>query len=223
MENPMSPTHPSRKPVLRPILVATAAGLSATATGLTAVAIPGVAEAAPDTAQTSSQPAAAAEAVVAASLGSDIANKAVAEYQGSHRFETPPGSNCNYYSQFFHDHGDGRPACEAWCADFAEYVWKAGQANVNGITAAAASFYGYGRSHGTWHASPSLTGVAQGDVVIYNLRSDGSYADHVGVVTSINGTTGAVNVVSGNYNDGVYKHNAHDAGVISGYIRPVHN
>jgi hypothetical protein len=63
-----------------------------------------------------------------------------------------------------------------------------------------------------------LAGAQPGDAVPYNLNSSGTYADHVGIVTSID--SGGAWVVSGNFRDGVDKHRAQDAGVISGYVTP---
>ncbi|TDV56076.1 CHAP domain-containing protein [Actinophytocola oryzae] len=195
----------------RPYLAA-----AATVAGVASVLLPTAAQAA--TAATADAhvgtagPEAAPRAVQA-SLGDTIAQKAVAELSSGHIGESPAGSNCNYYSGYF-----GRP-CEEWCADFGQYVWKAGGANVGGLSAASASFAAYGRAHGTWHAEPNLAGVKPGDAVLYNLNGSGTYASHVGIVTSIN--NGTVNVVSGNYHNTVYKHPAQEAGTISGYVHPV--
>jgi hypothetical protein len=203
-------------PSLRPLTVAA----TATAAGLGAFAAPGVASAA-TTAEHSAVPHTAslrpdlrAQALAATALGDSIARFAVSEQAGGGRGnENPPGSNCNFYSNYFHR------GCEQWCSDFAEFAWKGGNANIAGINASAASFAEYGVRNNTWHAEPKLAGVQPGDAVLYNLRSDGHFADHVGIVTTID--SGGVWVVSGNYHDGVYKHRAPDAGVISGFVSPL--
>src|SRR4051794_28166447 len=127
-------------PGLRPLTMAA----TATAAGLTALAAPGVAAAA----ITAEQPAVTqaesrrsderALALAASALGQRIANTAVSEQAGGGRGnENPPGSNCNYYSGFFHR------GCEEWCSDFAEYVWKSAGAAFDGIGPSSASFAGY--------------------------------------------------------------------------------
>ncbi len=85
----------------------------------------------------------------------------------------------------------GQP--EYWCADFAMWVWSQAGADVNGLDAAAGSFYVYGQDRGTLHNTPSL-----GDVVVFDWHGDGT-ADHVAVVTQIN-ADGTIETVSGDWN-----------------------
>jgi hypothetical protein len=86
---------------------------------------------------------------------------------------------------------DGHP--EYWCADFARWVWaKAGVSDTKGLTAAAGSFYTYGKNHGTFHTSPSL-----GDAVVFDYQGDG-VADHVAIVTAVD-KNGDIETVSGDW------------------------
>lgn len=83
---------------------------------------------------------------------------------------------------------------EYWCADFARWVWeKTGAGNTSELTAAAGSFYVYGQNHGTLHNTPHL-----GDAVVFNYGGNG-YADHVAIVTRVNGN-GTIETVSGDWN-----------------------
>ncbi|MFI5933376.1 CHAP domain-containing protein [Actinoplanes sp. NPDC051494] len=130
------------------------------------------------------------------------------------------GANCNYYSGALNvgSRCAGGWRSEAWCADFARWVW--GQAGVNtaGLTAGAISFQTYGTSHGTWHSGSALAGVQAGDVIGWNFG--GSTAnDHVGVVVAVGGDT--VTTVDGNYNDRITTRTIRrgTAGV-SGYTHP---
>jgi hypothetical protein len=91
---------------------------------------------------------------------------------------------------------------ELWCADFAKWVWE--QAGVTTdlptLTPAASSFYAWGKQQGesmpTDSASPAV-----GDAVVFypsNETPGASYADHVGLVTSVN-PDGTVNLVNGDF------------------------
>ena len=85
----------------------------------------------------------------------------------------------------------GQP--EYWCADFARWVWAAaGAQNTNELTAASGSFYVYGQNHGTLHSTPSV-----GDAVVFDYHGGGS-ADHVAIVTQVNGN-GTMVTVSGDW------------------------
>ena len=83
---------------------------------------------------------------------------------------------------------------EYWCADFAKWVWANSGLFVGGLTAAASSFV---TSHaGIVHTDPSYV-PQPGDAVVYDF--DGvAYADHVGIVTSVN-ADGSVTTVNGDF------------------------
>jgi len=81
---------------------------------------------------------------------------------------------------------------EYWCADFARWVWAEAGANTSGLSAAAGSFYVYGQNNGTLHSTPAL-----GDAVVFDYAG-GGYADHVAIVTQVNGD-GTIETVSGDW------------------------
>ncbi|GAA0625562.1 hypothetical protein GCM10010174_51200 [Kutzneria viridogrisea] len=86
---------------------------------------------------------------------------------------------------------------EEWCADFAKWVWQNEGAQVDGLTAAAGSFYTYGQRKGTLHTDGGYR-PQPGDAVVYNYAGSG-YADHVGLVTEVRGD-GSIQVINGNFN-----------------------
>ena len=65
---------------------------------------------------------------------------------------------------------------EAWCADFAHWVWAQAGVITDGLTAAAGSFGLYGELQSTPHV---------GDAVVFNYNGQG-YADHVALVIQVN-------------------------------------
>lgn len=113
---------------------------------------------------------------------------------------------------------------EAWCADFAKWVWAQAGANVDGLTPAAGSFGEYGPVGGT----PQI-----GDAVLYNYNGHG-YADHVALVVAIypNGTFDRIAGDEGNHTsfatstvdrDGPFRSavGSTDSGqTLSGYVAP---
>ena len=111
------------------------------------------------------------------------------------------GSHCKTSSNgsFFHNVQD---VSEFWCADFTKWVWK--QAGVTGhmgtLTPAAASFYTWGTEHGE-RISFGGTPKAGDAVILYPPHTkapNGSYADHVGIITAVH-SNGAVNLVNGDF------------------------
>jgi CHAP domain len=85
----------------------------------------------------------------------------------------------------------GRP--EYWCADFARWAWgQAGVADVDQLTAGAASFYAYGASHHTLSNTPAV-----GDAVVFDYSA--GFAEHVAIVTSVN-SDGTIETISGDWN-----------------------
>ena len=129
------------------------------------------------------------------SLSDQIAAIGNAEHQNpAHNHEIPAGSNCNYYSYAL---GSGSRCSngwrsEAWCADFARWVWGQAGANTAGLTAGAISFT---KSAGGWHAG-NLSGVQVGDVIGWHFGGSTS-DDHVSLVVGIN-SDGSVNILDGN-------------------------
>ena len=90
---------------------------------------------------------------------------------------------------------------EFWCADFTKWVWKqAGIPGLGALTPAAASFYTWGTEHGE-RISFGGTPRAGDAVVLYPPATEapnGSYADHVGIVTAVH-ADGTVNLVNGDF------------------------
>jgi len=111
------------------------------------------------------------------------------------------GSHCKTSSNgsYFHNVQD---VSEFWCADFTKWVWK--QAGVTGhmgtLTPSAATFYTWGREHGE---KISFGGTPKaGDAVIlyppHTSAPNGTYADHVGIVTAAH-ADGTVSIVNGDF------------------------
>lgn len=88
---------------------------------------------------------------------------------------------------------------QAWCADFARWVWaQAGVSNTSELTPAAGSFYVYGANHGTLHSTPQV-----GDAVVFNYGYQGTgTAEHVALVTKVN-SDGTIESISGNWGNRV--------------------
>src|SRR6266481_1567668 len=82
------------------------------------------------------------------------------------------------------DGGDYGSSCvnhhraEAWCADFAKWVWmQAGALNAkSALTSAAASFGTYGRVR----QKPKV-----GDAILLNYDREAAHADHVAIVVRV--------------------------------------
>ena len=91
---------------------------------------------------------------------------------------------------------------EAWCSDFAKWVWE--QAGVTtdmaAINAGSGSFYNWGVAQGE-NLKPDSGKPAAGDAVVFfppgHISSPG-YGDHVGIVASVN-SDGTVNLVNGDF------------------------
>jgi CHAP domain-containing protein/fucose-binding lectin len=94
---------------------------------------------------------------------------------------------------------------EEWCADFTKWVWSTAgvTSGLSALTAGAASFYTWGKNHG--ESLPTDPGNPQvGDAVVFypaGSAPNGSYADHVGIITSVN-SDGTVNLVNGDFAGG---------------------
>lgn len=100
---------------------------------------------------------------------------------------------------YFHNVQD---ASEFWCADFTKWVWKKGgvTSKLRTLTPAAASFYTWGADHGE-HISFGGTPKNGDAVILYppdTKAPNGSYADHVGIVTAVH-PDGTVNLVNGDF------------------------
>jgi hypothetical protein len=104
-------------------------------------------------------------------------------------------SNGSYFSNV-------QDTSEFWCADFTKWVWKrAGvTSRLSVLTPSAASFYTWGKDHGE-HIPFGGTPQTGDAVILYppgTKAPNGTYADHVGIVTAVN-PDGTVNLVNGDF------------------------
>ncbi|MFC0526095.1 FG-GAP-like repeat-containing protein [Phytohabitans kaempferiae] len=116
----------------------------------------------------------------------------------------------------------------AWCAMFAEWVWRNAGVSPVFTTDVATAVGTWGQQQGLWKARPS-SGVgspAPGDVVVWGAPGSG-VGGHVGIVHSVH-SDGTITTVEGNQNDAVVKRRINPvtqrAGtrnvLISGYVSP---
>ncbi len=161
-------------------------------------------------------------------VGAAIASVAAGQMNDPSRNHEQGGSNCNFYTTALGLSGTGAPCSngwksEEWCADFATWVWNKAGVAVGGLNPAAASFYQYGRAHGTWHGGAPRVG----DAVVFNLTSSGGSASHVGLVTAVSGSS--FTMISGNAYDSANGQDdavkqstlPNSGGGISGFTDPV--
>ncbi|GLZ33190.1 hypothetical protein Lesp02_53780 [Lentzea sp. NBRC 105346] len=120
-----------------------------------------------------------------------------AEQEMNSKRNRETGDNCNSYSP------NGK--CQAWCADFAKFVWGKGGAKTDGVTSMANSFRDYGKKNHTWRNGPSVKQVRPGDAVTYRLNDKDFRNDHVGIVTAVDRKTGRITVISGNSGNKIRK------------------
>jgi hypothetical protein len=129
-----------------------------------------------------------------ASTTTDVVNLALANVGGM-ACGTNSGGGHGFYGSCTGN--GGQP--EYWCADFVKWLWAdSGVTDLNGLTAAARSFYVYGANRGILSGTPTV-GAA---VVFSNNRGDtsagGGGIHHVAVVSKVNGD-GTIETVSGDW------------------------
>jgi hypothetical protein len=129
-----------------------------------------------------------------ASTTTDVVNLALANVGGM-ACGTNSGGGHGFYGSCTGN--GGQP--EYWCADFVKWLWaNSGVTDLNGLTAAARSFYVYGANRGILSGTPTV-GAA---VVFSNNRGDtsagGGGIHHVAVVSKVNGD-GTIETVSGDW------------------------
>jgi hypothetical protein len=178
------------------MLVATATGVL---TALASYATASAAEA--EETETGVDNVVVADLGITSVRGNKVVEAAYNELNSNHRWETPMGSNCNYYSSAFN-----KP-CQAWCADFTKYVWKnAGVYDWQRLDSEAGTTARWAYHYAHWHWGTA--GIIPGAAVTYNASGDPFVdSDHVG--TFVGWVNGSAKVISGNFNDQVYKHNLH--------------
>jgi PKD domain/CHAP domain len=103
---------------------------------------------------------------------------------------------------------------ETWCSDFAKWVWeRAGiTTDMNTLNAGAVSFYSWAVAQGQ---NPQLdTGTPQaGDsILFFSPGNFPSFADHVGIVTSVS-STGVIDMVNGDFAGGPDISAQYDTGI----------
>jgi hypothetical protein len=180
------------------------------ATGILTALAPAAAAYAGPGADSTATEGSIAQAGINTAMGDKVVQAAYNELNSDHRWETPMGSNCNFYSSTW---GKG---CQPWCADFVKYVWKnAGVFAWDALDSEAGTTARYGKFFGTWHPG-TTAGIYPGAAVTYNNSGDPLVdSDHVGVF--VGWVNGAPKVVSGNFNDQVYKHNLSYGTPIAGW------
>jgi hypothetical protein len=92
---------------------------------------------------------------------------------------------------------------ETWCADFNKWVWQqAGiTADMNTLNAGAVSFYNWAVDQGQKPQPDTGTPQAGDSILFFNPNYFPSFADHVGVVTSVS-SSGAIDMVNGDFSGG---------------------
>src|SRR5215212_1675062 len=133
---------------------------------------------------------------------------AIAQSQLGQR-ENPPGSNCTKFGP-----------CEAWCADFASWVWRQAGVSSFGRIAWVPALVQWGKQHGTWKAGYD-NNPRPGDLVIFSGLHVGivETVRSSGVITIIAGNTGTENVARrgpASWTNGT----AMGPAAISGYVSP---
>jgi len=89
---------------------------------------------------------------------------------------------------------------ETWCADFNKWVWEqAGvTADMNTLNAGSVSFYDWAGQQGETLTADTGTPAVGDSIVFSEPGLVGVYADHVGIVTSVN-PDGTIDMVNGDF------------------------
>jgi PKD repeat protein len=103
---------------------------------------------------------------------------------------------------------------ETWCSDFNKWVWeKAGvTADMNTLNAGSVSFYDWAQQQGETLTADAGTPAAGDSIVFFEPSLVGIYADHVGIVTSVN-PDGTINMVNGDFLGSTNVHVEYDTGI----------
>ena len=112
-------------------------------------------------------------------VSGDVRSRIVATAQSQlGQRENPPGSNCTKFGP-----------CEAWCADFATWVWRQAGVPSIGRIAWVPALVQWGKQHGTWKAGYD-NNPRPGDLVIFSGL-------HVGIVETVR-ASGVITIIAGN-------------------------
>ncbi|MEV4722044.1 CHAP domain-containing protein, partial [Micromonospora noduli] len=182
---------------------------------------------------TALSPVVATSAAHAAPSRDSIVSVARSELANSSRnVEIPMGSGCNFYSGYwvsgYNECGRAGFRKNAWCADFARYVWKVGGVtDLKGLSPWAYSFWRYGLSRGTWHAANSGYTPQPGDAVVFDWNPPFNPKvyediDHVGIVESYSG--GKLTTIEGNTSDATHRRDRTSSlrnGEVVGFTSPI--
>jgi PKD repeat protein len=89
---------------------------------------------------------------------------------------------------------------ETWCADFNKWVWEqAGvTSDMNTLNAGSVSFYDWAQQQGETLTADTGTPAVGDSIVFFEPSLVGRYADHVGIVTSVN-PDGTIDMVNGDF------------------------
>jgi hypothetical protein len=103
---------------------------------------------------------------------------------------------------------------ETWCADFTKWVWE--QAGVttdmNTLNAGSVSFYDWAQQQGEPLAADTGTPAVGDSIVFFEPGLVGVYADHVGIVTSVN-PDGTIDMVNGDFLGSTNVHVEYDTNI----------
>lgn len=122
--------------------------------------------------------------------------------------ESPPGSNCQQFSTYWHH------PCEAWCADFATAMLRQAGALDVAQSSYTPTLAGNYQKAGRWYHSPR-----PGDLVFFQWPGVGRIC-HVGIVEAVH-SDGSIVTVEGNTDDHVMRRVR--KAYIVGYGRPVYS
>ena len=111
--------------------------------------------------------------------------------------------DCNQFSTAL-----GNP-CQAWCGDYARYIWGQSGAKTTLLTGYSGTFRDYGIANGTWKSKTTIPAV--GDAVVWGVS--GNYV-HVAIVSAVSGST--FRILHGNYdNDGDGRGEVYETGYVT--------
>ncbi len=131
----------------------------------------------------------------------------------------PSDTYCNKFSAYW-GAGSGvdqnGQACaagttsEEWCADFAAWAWQKGRVSftygfgAGQLNGASISFYNWAVANGTWHPASSGYLPQPGDVAVYGINAEATWAAHVAVVTGYQLFTHAPYAINGDGDLGAF-------------------